>query len=186
MSEPPPHNRMRVGACTPIIHATIDHLSTIRYVHAQSLRAATLSWADEKQAQAHADFVYAPAYSAPIERAITDAHLFAALIDGRVVGTCGWSAMEDHSPIARVRWCHVLPMFSRLGIGRRLLATVEASAESEGYFTFVAQSMPAAVGFFEIAGYGVTAQGTRTLGNSESVPVTYLRRSIHAPPSGLF
>lgn len=174
---------MRVGASTPIIHATVDLLSTIRYVHAQSLRAAVLTWAEEKQAQAYVDFVYAPAYCAPIERAIATGRCFAALVDGRVVGTCGWSPMEDHSPQARIRWCHVLPMFGRLGIGRRLLATVEAAAVSEDYFTFVVRSTPHAVGFFETAGYGVTAQGMRVLGNNESLPVTYLRRNTRAPLS---
>jgi GNAT superfamily N-acetyltransferase len=176
--DPPPHNRMRVGAGTPIIHATIDHLSAIRYVHAQSLRAAALTWADENQAQAYASFIYAPEYSSPMERAIGSHRLFAASIDGRIVGTCGWSPMEDHSPIARIRWCYVLPMFSRLGIGRRLLSATEASAEAEGYLTLVVEATPDAVGFFETAGFGVTAQGTRSLPGAESLPVTYLRRRL--------
>lgn len=176
--DPPPHNRMRVGASTPIIHATIDHLSEIRYVHAQSLRAAVLTWADEKQALAYAGSVYTPAYSAPIERAIGNRRLFAGSIDGRIVGTCGWSPMEDHSPVARVRWCYVLPMFRRLGIGRRLLFTTEASAEADGYLTFVAEATPGSAGFFETAGFGITAQGTRTLAGTEGLPVTYLRRRL--------
>ncbi len=183
MTETPPHNRMRVGADAAIIRANIDHLSTIRYVHAQSLRAAVLGWAGEKLAQAYVDLAYSARYAQSIERAIAADRCFAAMIDRQIIGTCGWSPMEDNSPIARIRWCHVLPMFGRVGIGGKLLATAEAAAASEGYSTFIARATPHAVKFFETAGYGVTAHGTLTIGNNETVPVTYLRRSLHAPAS---
>ncbi len=172
----------KFGATAPLIRATIDHLSAIRYVHAQSLRAATLKWADAEAAEAYVEHVYAPAYSVDIERAINTGHCLAAMIDGRIVGTCGWSPAEEAGAAARIRWCHVLPIFTGLGLGRRLLAAVEAAAEDDGCWTFIARSNQQAMRFFEAAGYGVTAHSTRMVG-THSLPVAYLRKSLRAPPS---
>ena len=181
MTETPPHNRMRVGADAAIIRANIDHLSTIRYVHAQSLRAAVLGWGGEKLAQAYVDLAYSTRYAQSIERAIAADRCFAAMIDRQIIGTSGWAPMQDNSPVARIKWCHVLPIFGRVGIGGKLLAIAEAAAAAEGCSTFIVRATPHAVRFFETAGYGVTAHGTLTIGNNETVPVTYLRRSLHAP-----
>ncbi len=186
MNEPPPHSLSPAITAPPVIRATIDQLSTIRYIHAQSLRAAVLNWAGEEEVQAYTAHVYAPAYSRSIETAIGAGRCLAALIDHQIVGTCGWSPVEDGNPVARVRWSHVLPLYGRMGIGRRLLAAVETAAEDEGYKTFVARSTPHAVGFFEHAGYGVTAHGTRILGKDCSVPITYLRKSLIAPVAATY
>ena len=182
MTEPLSSSGGKVGATAPIIRATIYHLSAIRYIHAQSLQAATLKWADAKAAEAYGGHVYAPAYSIDIERAINTGRCFAAMIDGRLVGTCGWAPAEEAGSAARIRWCHVLPIFTGLGLGRRLLSTVEAAAEEDGCWTFIARSSQQAVRFFETAGYGITAHGTRMVG-THSLPVTYLRKSLRAPTS---
>ena len=180
MAEPLSPSDPKIANTAPIIRATIDHLSAIRYIHAQSLRAATLRWADAKAAEAYVELVYAPAYSIDIERAINTGRCFGAMIDGRLVGTCGWSPAEEAGAAARIRWCHVLPIFTGLGLGRSLLSAVEAAAEDDGCWTFIARSSQQAVRFFEVSGYGITAHSTRMVG-AHSLPVTYLRKSLRAP-----
>lgn len=160
---------------------TIDALSAIRYVHAQALRRAAGDWASDEEIAAYVAHVYSPGYATGIEAAIQSQQLFGAHIDGRLVGTSGWSSFDDDTSVARVRWCHVEPIFAGMGLGAALLSHAESAAEAAGHTGLVARSTPNAAAFFERFGYGITAHGTRNIGPKLSVPVTFLRKHLQAP-----
>ena len=160
---------------------TIDALSAIRYVHAQALRRAAGDWASDEAITAYVAHIYSPLYATGVEAAIRSQRLFGAHIDGRLVGTCGWSPNDDDTSVARVRWCHVEPMFAGMGLGAALLTHAESEAEAAGHASLVARSTPNAAAFFERFGYGITAHGTRNIGPKFSLPVTFLRKHLRAP-----
>jgi GNAT superfamily N-acetyltransferase len=184
LSQPQNLPQRQGGGPADIVFATIDQLSTIRFIHAQSLRTAALSWAADEDIAAFVAHAYTPAYVQQIEASIVARRFLAATVNGRLVGTCAWQAVEDERSVARIRWNHVLPMFGRMGIGRHLLRAVETAAEDEGQLTFVARALPHAVRFYETAGYGITAHGSRSVAPDRTLPVTYLRKSLRAPVSG--
>lgn len=162
---------------------TIDELSTIRYVHAQSLRAAALRWAGDDEIAAFTDYIYSFDYGEAVATAIYNHTLGSIRADGRLVATCGWSPISDEADAARVRWCHVLPMFANMGMGAALLAHAETAAEDYGHTTLVARASPNAVGFFERYGYNITSHGTRAMGAGHTLPVTFLRKHLRPPRS---
>lgn len=175
----PPHpSRL----ATTIITPSIDELSSIRYVHAQSLRNVASAWTGAEDAAAYAELVYTPAYGGDIEHAIRASTFFSAYVGDQLVGTSGWSPVDGEDEVARIRWCHVQPMFAKLGIGLSLLLTAERTAEDHGYTSLVARATPNAAGFFERAGYGITSHGTRPLPGGRNFPVTFLRKRLRAAP----
>lgn len=179
MTVPPPASSLKAAA--KIATPTIDELSTIRYIHAQSLRRAAADWADETEVAAYDAYVYAPAYATDIEEALHAARFFGAYLGGQLIGTSGWSPVDDDTASARVRWCHILPLFGGLGIGRTLLHAAERDAEAVGHASLIARATPTAAAFFERAGYGITAHGRRDIGFRQSLPVTFLRKSLRPP-----
>jgi putative acetyltransferase len=180
-------DRAAILAACKLALVTIDDLSATRYIHAKSLRETGHSWASEVELDALIAFVNSPAYGAEIEAAIRGGRFLGAWIDGRLIGTAGWMSIVEGSPVARIRWCHVLPMFAHLGIGRRLLAEVEAAAEATGHTSLVARTPPSATTFFERSGYGITSYGTRNVPPGISLPVAFLRKNLRPPPAaGLF
>jgi hypothetical protein len=48
-------------------------------------------------------------------------YVWRRLCRDQLVATCGWTPVDD-TVVARIRWCHVQPMFGGLGIGSALLA----------------------------------------------------------------
>ncbi len=161
-----------------IAPVSIDELSTVRYIHAQSLRSAAAGWASDDELALYAAHIYSPDYAEAIEHAIAASRLGGGYVADQLVATCGWTPVDEDTVVARIRWCHVQPMFGGLGIGSALLAHIEAQAEDAGHTTLVARSSPDAAGFFERAGYGVTAHGTRAVGNGRSFPLVYLRKNL--------
>ena len=85
------------------------------------------------------------------------------------------------SDVARIRWCHVLGLYGRKGIGRRLLGEVEGAIEATGHTSLIVRATPNAVEFYERAGYGVTSYGTRLVPPDRSLPVAFLRKNLKAP-----
>jgi putative acetyltransferase len=180
-------DRAAILAACKLALITIDDVSTTRYIHAKSLRETGHSWASEHELEASIAFIRSPAYAAEIETAIRGGRFLGAWIDQRLIGTAGWMSVVEGSPVARIRWCHVLPMFARMGIGRRLLLEVEAAAEATGHTSLVARTPPGATSFFERGGYGITSYGTRTVPPGISLPVAFLRKNLRPPPAaGLF
>jgi GNAT superfamily N-acetyltransferase len=166
-----------VAASAVIRLVTVDNLSDVRYLHAQSIKnLASGEFSDEEVAAAK-DYVYSPKYSEALSAAIGRQQFFGAWIGGALVGTAGWSALDDSSTVARIRSIFVSPLYSRMGLAHKLLGHVETESADAGLRIFSVRSMANANGFFVRQGYKVTSHGVRSLFADRSVPVTFLRKT---------
>lgn len=81
--------------------------------------------------------------------------LFAALIDGRVIGICGlnvdpYTATEG---VGRVRHLYVLSAYRRLGVGRQLVSRVVEAANGRFDKLRLSTQNPAAAQLYERLGF---------------------------------
>ena len=148
----------------------IDDFSALRYLYAKSLIAQTADAVSDAQAEALIRLIYSPDYSG----LVMEEEVIGAWLDGELVGSAAWHAPRESGAPARLG-----PLFvrhPRFGIGRRLLAEVEARARQLGFTQFATWSTAEAVPFFERQGYQVTSRGAKTLAPGYSLPVTFLRK----------
>jgi GNAT superfamily N-acetyltransferase len=78
---------------------------------------------------------------------------FVAQVHGQTVGVAGWSADGGDQSAAWIRYVFVRPDVVRQGIGRRVMAAVEASARANGRRVFHVWSSLNAVAFYQALGY---------------------------------
>ena len=104
---------------------------------------------------------------------------YGAFIAGQLIGTASWHANGDDGQVARFSSVFVHPMFARHGLGRRLIAEVEARAFQSGFHQLGTSATPNAVPFFERLGYHVASRGIKTYGPPRcALPVAFLRKSL--------
>jgi GNAT superfamily N-acetyltransferase len=169
--------RHAVAASASIRLVAFDHLSDVRYLHSQALKnLATGELSDEEFTAAKA-IVYSPKYVDALGAAIGRRQFFGSWIGEALVGTAGWSTMDDADGVARIRSIFVSPLYTRMGLAQDLLAHVEVQAADAGFRTFSVRTMSNATGFFVRQGYIVTSHGARALLPDRPVPVTFLRKS---------
>ncbi len=174
-----PHAKAASAVATNAVirRVTIDNLSDVRYLHAQCIRhLASGEFSDDEVAAAKAH-VYSPKYSQALGAAIGRQQFFGAWIGEALVGTAGWSALDETTTVARIRSIFVSPLYSRMGLAQKLIGQVEAEAVDHGLRTFSVRSMANANGFFVRQGYKVTSHGVRSLFQDRTVPVTFLRKT---------
>ena len=152
----------------------IDDHSAVRYLHVKSMTAHSLDALSEAEIAAFVAFVRSPAYS----DCIVAEEVYGAFVDGQLVGTASWQFNGDDGRTARISSVYVDPLFARLGIGRLLLAEVEARALQSGFGQFGISATLNAVSFFEKQGYREASRGVKTLGADCSIPVAFLRKSV--------
>jgi GNAT superfamily N-acetyltransferase len=87
--------------------------------------------------------------------------LFAALIDGRVIGICGLN-VDPYTTggVGRVRHLYVLSAYRRLGVGRRLVARVVEAAKGRFDTLRLSTQNPAAAKLYERLGFDRRAGAT--------------------------
>lgn len=156
---------------------TVDDLSNVRYIHAASMRIQAAQVLSEEELAAFSDHVY----SEPYAQALSRTRLVGAVIDTELVGTAGWSLGDDSGSGVRISSLHVRPLFTRMGLGKLLLAAAEADARAAGFDTFSARATHNAISFFEAQGYVVTSHGTYQLGGTRGLPVAFMRK-VDPPP----
>ncbi len=78
---------------------------------------------------------------------------FVAEQDGGLVGVAGWTLDSREPDCAWARYVFVAPEAGRLGIGRRLMAVIERSADAAGRSRMMLWSSLNALGFYEALGY---------------------------------
>jgi GNAT superfamily N-acetyltransferase len=88
--------------------------------------------------------------------------LFAALIDGRVIGICGLNVdpYTTTGGVGRVRHLYVLSAYRRLGVGRRLVARVVEAAKGRFDTLRLSTQNPAAAKLYERLGFDRRAGAT--------------------------
>jgi hypothetical protein len=162
----------------------LDDFSDLRYMHATALRAQTAAVLSDAEIAAFTRLVHSPAY---VELLLKD-EIYGGWLNGELVGTVAWHATGDNATTARIDALIVL--HPRLGIGRQLLATIEARASYCGFHRFTTGVTGNAVPFFVRQGYRIVSRGLRMLTADCGLPVTFLKKSLprphrHAPPAAL-
>lgn len=158
-----------------IRRVTVDDFSTIRYIHTRAFERGVAPHLSEEEAAAVLAHMRTPAYAADL----LSRELYVGLIAGQIVATAGWSAGDDSGTVARIGWIFVDPMFAGTGIGRRMVADVEARAAQSGYSKFAVRATPNAAGFCQRIGYDVASHGVSALYSAvDALPVTFMRKSV--------
>lgn len=158
--------RVEIGAAGP------DDWSEIRSLHAFAFRRLAGPSIEPSQCEAFVARIYAPDYTAALQ-----AHdLQVAWYDGRAVGTAGWVPSDDRGMLARLTSVFVSPLYTRLGIGRRLVAAAEARARTAGFAAFAARAFQPTAGFFESVGYVRSSQGVQSVGTENGIPIVFMRK----------
>lgn len=152
----------------------IDDHSRVRYLHTKSMTAQSADSLTDAEANAFVAFVRSPAYS----DCLMAEDVYGAFVDGQLIGTASWHVTCDDGRLARISSVFVDPLFGRIGIGRRLLAEVEARACQSGFDQFGVSATVNAVPFFERLGYQVASRGVKTFGPDCALPVAFLRKSV--------
>ena len=169
--------RQALAASAVIKYISVDHLSDVRYLHAQAIKnLASGEFSDDESAAVKA-VVYSQKYVSGLSAAIGRRQFFGAWIGDMLVGTAGWSAMDDSVAVARIRSIFVSPLYMRMGLAQKLLGHVEIQAADTGFRTYSVRSMANATGFFVRQGYVVTSHGVRSILPERNVPVTFLRKT---------
>lgn len=157
----------------------VDDFSSVRYLHVASLSSQTTDVLSDREIAAFVAFVRSPDYA----DALAQEEAYGAWFDGELLGTASWQPAASNSAIARVG--SVFVRHPRLGIGRRLLTTVETRARQLGFVRFSAAATANAVPFFERLGYEQASRGTKALAPHCVLPVTFLRKSLPRTPIAL-
>lgn len=161
-----------LAAFAELRRVDIEHLSTIRYIHASALRLQAGQLLSEDEIAAFTAHVYTSVYT----EALLRQSLFGAFVDGELIGTAGWTVADDNGSGVRVRSVYVRPLFTGMGVGGRLLEAVEQDARTAGYRAFSVRSTLNATSFFEQYGYAVTSHGVRQLFGNRNLPVAFMRK----------
>jgi GNAT superfamily N-acetyltransferase len=158
---------------------SVDDYADIRHLHAAAMRAATVGVLSEFEVAAFVRLVHSPDYPAILMKE----DVYGAWLDGELVGTAGWQASAGNGLTARVG--SIFVRHPRFGIGRRLVTEVEARAHHSGFNRLAAGVTANAVPFFERLGYTVASHGVKTYAAGCALPVTFLRKQLTRPRSGL-
>ena len=169
----------RPNTLAPIIELRrlgVDDLSMARYIHAAAFANAAQAHYTAADTEAFGEFVRSPRYA----DLMLGNPAVAAWLGDDMVGTAAWGPGEGRSPTARVFGVFVRPMFTREGIGRRLVGHVEQDAHAAGYPALEAAATLNAAGFFEALGFRFVRGGTWALPSGREIPVTFLRKAAFA------
>jgi putative acetyltransferase len=152
----------------------LDDHAHVRHLHARAMQAQAGDALSDAELAHFVAFVGSAAYS-DLLRA-EEAH--GAFVGGQLIGTASWLVSGDDGETARIASVFVHPMFTRLGIGGRLLGEVEARACQSGFERLAASATINAVPFFERHGYREASRGVKAFGPDCWLPVAFLRKCV--------
>lgn len=158
--------------------ASVDCWSDVRSLHTLCIRKLSETAIEPSEAEAFTNWIHSPDYTA----ALMTQDVQTAWYDDLLVGTAGWVPSDDAGSSARLTAVFVSPLFSRLGIGRQVVAAAEARARAAGFNAFATRSFQVSVGFFEALGYLRSSQGVYAMGTDNGIPVTFMRKTDASAP----
>ena len=180
MTDPEPsldlHDDNAIGTRVVLEPIGLDDGSDLRHLHTISFDRLIAGHLDGGELEAFKTMVASFEYSEDLHQ---DA-LIVARIDGYLAGSCGWRPSDDAGLSARMTSIFVDPLFTRLGIGRRLLLETEAHALSAGFHIFAVRAPLNAVGFFERLGYETASFGSHMFEGGHGMPVAFMRKMLVA------
>lgn len=159
-----------------IAPVSLDDWSDVRHLHALTFEKLIASAIDAPGLEAFK----ATAASWEYMQDLQAAHLSGAYIDGFLAGTCGWLPADDTGSLARIAFHYVNPMFTRLGIGRQLLAHAEMQASAAGFRALTVRAPVTSVEFFAALGYEVGSYGVHNYETGAGLPVAFMRKLLPA------
>ncbi len=162
-----------------------DDLAEVRSLQASSFRVLASQTFTEEEVAAYSDHIYSMAYTEALSEAIRRGQLFGAWFDGQLVATAGWTAGDGSVSAARIRWVHVRPMFTGVGLGTRLVEVAEAAARKAGFDVLSVEATLNAAEFFQGLGYETSSHGVRSLPLGQNLPVAYMRKQLSRRPPQL-
>ena len=166
-----------LGAGATIRRLVVDDMAVVRHIHASSFRVYAGPFLTDEEMAAYLAYVRSADYTDDLLRC----DVYGAVINGQVVGTAAWRAGDDQGSSARISAVYVDPLFTHAGIGRRLIADVEARAHQSGFKRFVTRVTGNAVPFFERLGYDIASHGVSLIAMPvAAIPVTFMRKSVPA------
>jgi GNAT superfamily N-acetyltransferase len=163
-----------VSKALTIRRVGVDDHSHVRHLHARAMRSQCGDALSDAELAAFADYVGSPAYS----DLLRSEEVHGAFLDGQLIGTASWLANGDDGETARIASIFVHPMFTRLGIGGRLLGVVEARAAQSGFDQLGASATINAVRFYERYGYTEASRGVKAFGPDCWLPVAFFRKRM--------
>ena len=111
-----------------------------------------------------------------VELMIRQGRYFVALHEGRIVGSAGWMPDASDQHAAVIRAVFVDPGYQGLGVGRRIIQTVEDAAVTAGFVKIVVPAAMTARGFYRRLGY---SEGRIGLINLSGTPAPYMKMEKH-------
>lgn len=157
---------------------TVDDFSVLRYIHAGAFKSMAGGHYPDDEIKAFTSYIDTPQYA----DLIRGENILAGYIADEMVATAGWAPADDNGISARIRSVFVRPLFTGIGIGRRMALEAESWARKSGFRSFGARVTLNAVGFFETLGYEVTSHGVHMLPDDRGLPVSFMRKSDRNAP----
>ena len=156
---------------------TFDDLANVRYIQAAGYRRIVAGTFTDESMMMFERRIASPEYTDVLAASVRDARLFGCSLDGELIASGSWSPRGDS---ARLDGLFVRPLFTGLGVGRRLLDTVEASAYDTGYRQMALRCALNAVAFFLGRDYRMTSQGAFSPIGTSPIPVVFMRKDLVA------
>ncbi len=157
---------------------SIDELSSVRYLHASSVRSIAAPFLSESEADAFAAYVYSDAYAARLGDNVRAGRLLAACLpdNKELLATAGWVPANDSGALVRMTGIFTSPLFAGMGLGRLVMEAAERQATDAGYSGFSVRCPVAAAGFFARLGFEVASHGVWPLTRDDALQVAFLRK----------
>ena len=164
-----------VAAHAVVAPIGLDDWSDVRHLHWLAFQKLIGVYLEHGEAEAFKAVAASCAYSQDLRRA----DLIGARIDGHLAGTCGWKPADDAGASARLTGLFVSPLFTRVGLGRRLVEDTEALATAAGFQVFTAHAPAGAIDFFGSLGYEIASHGVHSIDGKAGIPVAFMRKAAH-------
>jgi GNAT superfamily N-acetyltransferase len=153
-----------------IRRATLDDADAIFHVHTSAIRHVAASHYTPEQIEAWAGELRPAAYREPIEHKV----LLVAVDDAG--GICGFGQLD--APNSVVEAVYVLPSHVRRGLGRGLLAALEAAAHASDVSALTLDASLNSVPFYSRAGYMPICAAEHRLKAGVSIPCMLMHKVL--------
>jgi putative acetyltransferase len=152
---------------------TETDIAAVRALHARSFAALARDTHTETQIAAHVALIEAAAYVDDLRRS----HVaLAEAVDGALLATAGWLAVEGEPTVARIRKVFVDPAVTRQGLATHMVENAETHARAAGRTRFIVRANVNAAPLYKKLGYAPVREGTMTVAGGVALPVLFMAK----------
>ncbi|MEO1608956.1 MAG: GNAT family N-acetyltransferase [Pseudomonadota bacterium] len=175
--------RLDLSTAVSVEHVDIDYIADIRTLKRDSYMKLYAQYATDSETAAFNDMLESSKFAENLYRSINKRQVVGAFLESRMVGIACWAESRDNQLTGSLRFLFVDPIFTRCGIGRTLLQSLEANVLTDSARQFSIRTVVQSMGFFEKAAYATTSYGALPVGNHEAFAVAFMRKSIADEPA---